>query len=165
MATEIVLVHVLPCTPSQYWELCVLDAEYGRQLFVDALGFRRYDVVRQSDAVHTVDREVLAEPNPAGVPAIARAGLAYRELGRLDRTRSEYVFMTSHPGAASVKTLGRIVCRPSGEVRCERRVEMQIKVGIPVVGPMLEGRIARNARKAYDMSAAFTAAWVGARRA
>jgi hypothetical protein len=157
---NLLLRHVLPCDPSTYWERCVLDPEYSRALFLGPLEFVRYDITEQHDALHTVDRTVHAEPSAKGILALIKSSLPYVEHGRFDRVASEYVYGTTHPGAKSVRTRGRIRVTPMADGHCMRVCEMELEVKIPLMGATAERLIADDAKRAYDISAEFTGRWL-----
>lgn len=150
--------HELACDAETYWK-CVLDGEYGHRLFVDTLHFRRYDASARNSGGH-VERRVEAEPPPDGVPSILRSKLAYVEEGDLDRARSLYSFRTINRAVPTMKVAGWMHAQDVGPGRCVRRCEVHIDVTLLGLGGFVERQIASDMRRSYDVSAAFTDAWV-----
>lgn len=154
--------HVLLCSAKTYWQ-CVLDPEYARALFVDRLGFTRYEVVSQRDMGTCVERVVEACPSAKSVPSMLVKTLPYQERGILTWGASSYTFETTHPGARGASVQGIITCRASHPEVASSSVrvsDLRIHVGVPILGGLLERRIADDLTKAYDESARFTQEWL-----
>ena len=156
---NLALRHSLPCSPADYWR-CVLDEDYGRTLFVGLLGFTRYEVRSQVERNGVVGRIIDAEPARNGVPAMLHKLLPYAEHGTLTRSVGEYLWHTDHATDTS-RTFGRmrVTACQGGSIR---DVEMRIHVAVPVLGGMLEKRIADDAKRAWDASVVFTTQWLRA---
>jgi hypothetical protein len=161
MSLVVALRHELPCDPTTYWERCVLDRDYNRELFLGELGFVRYDILWQRDAVRSVRRSVRAEPSPEGVPGFLKNYLAYVEEGDLDRARSLYSFRTVNEAApGKIDIRGYMHAQAAGSGRCVRTTEIHVEVTMFGLGGFVEKRLAEDLTKSYEKSAEFTARWL-----
>jgi hypothetical protein len=154
--------HELDCDPDTYWEKCVLDDDFNRRFFLEALKFPSYKLLEQKDSGTEVLRRVLVEPTLAGLPGpvkkVVGDSMTYLEEGTYDRSAKRYRFTTAPTGSLKekAKTSGEMFCESRGDKKCLRIARLHVDVKVFMVGGLIEERIVSDLRSSYDKSAQFT---------
>jgi len=164
--TYLVLRHLLPCTPDDYWQT-VTDRDLCKDLFIDRLRFAKYAVIVQNRTPTGIYREVRAIPDPATVPVFLRHAAEYLEIGDLDWRTSVYAFRCTSIVRTGIMVRGTIAMRaaPGAGPRSTRVSELSVDVPILQGGPFVEARMVENLRQSYETSARFVSDWARARLA
>lgn len=160
MSTSISIRHVLPVDEDTYWSKMFNDADYNRRLYLEGLGFVRYEPVSSTtEADGTVVRKLSMEPKndaPAVVQKIA-GSLAYEENGRYSPSERVYRFdITPARLADKVKVRGSIRVEKRGDREIQRIVDVEFDVKMFGVGSVLEGFIEKTNRDNWEKNAVFS---------
>lgn len=153
--------HSFPTDPQTYWTKIFFDEEYNRRLFVDALGFRLYEVLEQrEEADGTKVRKVRVRPAsdpPAAVKKVMGEAPTSVEEGRWDPKTMRYTFHVT-PGTLpdKIKITGETRTEKTGEKSMDRIVSATVAVSIFGIGGILESFIERTMRESYERGAEFT---------
>lgn len=157
--------HEIACDENTYWDKCVLDDEYNKRLYLEALKFQSYELVEQRDEGERVVRKVRAEPRSGNMPGPIKKAIGdsfgYLEEGTYDRKAKRYAFRTI-PAAFpdKVKIQGTMRCETIGPKRVLRVSEIQVDVKVFMIGGMIEERIVGDIKRSFDKAAEFTDIWV-----
>src|SRR5579859_6537144 len=93
---DLTLRHEMNCDEDTYWEKCVFDAEYNRELYLDSLKFPGWKLLEQKDDGKTITRRVHVDPPvgnlPGPVKKVIGDSLSYLEEGTFDRASKRYTF-------------------------------------------------------------------------
>ncbi len=162
---SLALRHVLHCDEDTFWTKCVFDADYNEALYLQVLGFERYEQVGFSDDGETIRRAVHASPKMPAVPEVVKKvlgnSLAYVETGAFSRKARRYTF-TAIPTALAGKatTTGSIAVEMLGPRILGRTVNLTVDVRVFLVGGLIEDQILASLRESYERAASFTDEWV-----
>jgi hypothetical protein len=155
------IVHDLDCSESVFWDKLFLDGEFNRRMFVEALKFAGWRVVRESDkTVDPVEIEVEATPPIGDLPGPLRAivgdGISYREIGKCDRRCRRYtVQVKSNTLGDKLLVDGELSTEAIDENRCRRVFTVRVTAKIFGVGGMLEKRVLADLERNYEASARY----------
>lgn len=158
--------HIIETDPDSFWEM-YFDEAYNEALYRGALKYSIYEVLslsREPDG--SVARRTNNGP-PIELPAaIKKVGTfsSFIEDGRYDAKARRWTSDLS-PGAMAdrAKTHAEVWLEPRGDKRCERFVEIDIKVKIFGVGKLVEKFVEQQTRRLYDDAARFTNEWIADR--
>jgi hypothetical protein len=143
----------------RFWESVFFDEEYNRRLYLDALGFTGFELRENARTDGGWRRVLWAEPGaeaPAPVRKVA-GSIGYTETGRYDPADGVYRFqMRTDRASERIDMRGRIWAEARSDATCERVVELEVAVDIPVIGGSVERFIERTNRESYRKAAAFT---------
>ena len=165
---EITARHELDCSIQDYWEKCVFDPEFNQKLYVERLHFNSFVPGPSVDTAERRTKKCTMEPDLAGIPGPAKKvigdALRYTEDGYLDKKSMRY-YSSITPSAFADKTHvdAELWCEPSptGDAnKCVRVARVKVEVKVFVVGSMVEDKIIKDLRSAYDAEAAFVREWV-----
>jgi hypothetical protein len=151
-----------------YWGRVFFDPEFNRSLFVECLGFTRYEVLEERrDADGTIHKRVECVPKvelPAAARKIFGQSAGYTEIGTFDpKTKKYRVEVIANMAADKIKTHSEIWVEPrggAGDKRCERIVTVDNTVKVFGLGTLLEGFIEQQTRDSYNRGADFTNRWI-----
>lgn len=134
----------IPMLPAQFWDLFFSDA-FTTRLYA-ALPIQKHRLVEKtiSEDGGVITRKQWIEP-AAAVPSWAAAwvpSMAYHEIHRLDRTRSE-MLMLVEPEHAKERFDFRALCNvtPLGDMASQRVVKGHLHVRAPLIGGKIERMI------------------------
>jgi len=159
--TEARIIHELACNEAMFWDRLFFDAEFNRRLFLEALKFNGWRVLRQIEiSPDIVERELEVKPAigdlPGPIRAIIGEGLSYRELGRYDRSRRRYSVKANSPAMGDKLLVeGELYTEPLGDQRCRRIFAVRVVAKIFGVGSMIEKRVIADIEQNYSDSAKF----------
>lgn len=134
----------IPMLPAQFWDLFFSD-EFTTRLYA-ALPIQKHRLVEKtiSEDGSVITRKQWVEP-AAAVPPWAAAwvpSMAYHEIHRLDRGRSE-LLMLVEPAHARERFDFRAVCKVTqiGTTASQRVVKGHVQVRAPLIGGKIERMI------------------------
>lgn len=165
MATKFTLRNTFETDADTYWSKVFFDPEYNKRLYLDALGFKGFellDLTGEHGGVRT--RKIKVEPKtdaPAVVTKLIGGDITYVEEGRFDPATKIWSFQTV-PSKLSdkIRITGKFWVEPRGDKRIERLCETDIEVKIFGVGGTVEGFIEKTTRDSYAKTEAFTNAFI-----
>lgn len=156
--------HTFDCDVDTFWKKFFLDEEFNRQLFIDRLGFSKWQVVRSEETPDGLKRVVEAAPSTKDIPGPLKKalqnGLGYREEGEWARSKSLYtlrVIPASLPDQIEITGQMRVTPEGSG---CRRTYDAFVNARIFMVGGLLEGRLLSDVATSYDAAAEFSREWL-----
>ncbi len=160
--------HIYDCDEDSFWSDIVFDREYNRQLYIEHLKFKQWEVVSFEESDSQITREVVVRPVTGEMPkALAKVvgdNLGFREEGVFDKKSKRYTFRIIPNRLADKLTIeGEIYVQARGDERCERFVELTVKASVFGVGSMLEKRIIADTQESYDKGFAFACRYLAAR--
>lgn len=157
---QIRLEHTIDLTADQFFDRIYFNEEFNRRLH-EELGFRERVVLEQVDQGDTIFRRVRQVPLH-DIPdpfkkALRGASLAYEEetLYHKAQQRADIVVISSIK-PDKVKVSGTFWIETDGPDRCKRLFDVDVKVNIFAVGPMVEKLILKDIVKGHDKSADVT---------
>lgn len=156
--------HTFECDVDTYWNKFFLDEEFNRQLFIDRLGFSKWELVRSEETADGVKRVVEASPSTKDIPGplkkVLQNGLGYREEGVWSRSKSLYTLRVTPASLPDqIEITGEMRVTPEG-TGCRRTYDAFVSARIFMVGGLLEGRLLADVEKSYDEAAAFSREWL-----
>ena len=151
-----------------YWSKIFFDADYNRNLYVETLGFKQWEIKELTGEWGTArTRKQFLEPKseaPAVVQKLVGGSITYQEEGRFDPTTNIWTYQISLSKMADkVRIGGKFWVEPRGEKRIERICEVDITVSIPLVGGTVERFIEAETRASYEKTTVFTNNWIAAK--
>jgi hypothetical protein len=156
MATTFTMRDEINCTPERFWEL-FWDAELQKRIFLEELGFPKWEVVSHEDRDSEIVRVVKAVPKldaPAAVTKVLGSGFGYTEEGRYDKATKTYRFAIKPSTLADkLKNEGTVKCEAKGDAKCTRIVEVLAEAKIMMIGGMIEKMTEKSTRDGWAMSA------------
>lgn len=160
MAISFEVRHKFDVDADTFWDKVFFDEEYNRRLYIEALGFRSFEVEkldRRDDG--TVTRRIRLVPQedaPGPIKKILGGEFAYIEEGSFDPQKKLWTYRIQPSTMADkVDTHGQFWVEPTaGGV--ERVCTVNLSVKVFGVGKLAEGFIEKQTRKNYDLAAAFT---------
>ena len=164
MTTKTTIRHELPIDEDTYWTKLFHDEGYTRRLYVEALGFRKYEPIRkEKEADGDVVRRYAMEP-PTELPGVIRkiAGdPSYVEEGRWSAKDRVYRFtITPKAMPEKVRINGTLRIEKRGEKKIERVIELEIEAKMFGVGGVLESFIEKTNRENWDKNAVFSRKYI-----
>ena len=158
------VVHRFDCSAETYWRAIFLADEFNRTLFLERLGFQRWEVVQLVEAGQQLTRELEAEPPVGKVPGplkrVLASGTGYREKGTLDFAASRYSFSAVTHSLADRLSIDGSIQVTDVDGGCERSCSFTAKARLFGVGGLLEQSVLDGMAKSYDKSAEFTKDWL-----
>lgn len=165
MANRFTLRNVFETDADSYWSKVFFDPEYNKRLYLDALGFKGFELLEltgEHGGVRT--RRIRVEPKtdaPAVVSKLIGGDITYVEDGRFDPKTQIWSFTTTPSKLADkIRISGKFWVEPRGEKRIERACETEIEVKIFGVGGAVESFIEKTTRDSYAKTEAFTNAFI-----
>jgi hypothetical protein len=148
-----------------FWNRVFFDDEYNRRLYMDALAFKRFEVLSQTGGPgETRTRTMVTEPKteaPAVVQKLVGGSFSYTEQGSWDpRTKIWTYAITTSKLSDKVKVGGRYWCEPLGDKRLERVCEIELEVKVFGVGGVIEQFMEKTTRESYEDTTRFTNAFI-----
>lgn len=148
-------VHGLRCKSDAYLR-CVLDDEYNRRLYVDALkyaGFRTLERVREDNFEV---RRSQVYPAPATTPSVILKvfdDLSYVEEAKLDPAKNHVALnFVAKSLTERIKIFGEITCVDRSDGTCERTATMSVDARILGIGGILERSIMADMARGYELA-------------
>lgn len=148
-----------------FWNRVFFDDEYNRRLYMDALAFKRFEVLSQTGGPgETRTRTMVTEPKteaPAVVQKLVGGSFSYTEQGSWDpRTKVWTYAITTSKLSDKVKVGGRYWCELLGDKRLERVCEIELEVKVFGVGGVIEQFMEKTTRESYEDTTRFTNAFI-----
>jgi hypothetical protein len=148
-----------------YWSKVFFDPEYNRGLYVDALQFKKWELVEltgEPGGVRT--RKQNLEPKsdaPAVVQKLVGGSISYVEQGRFDPDGRIWTYTIKLSKLSDKVTIGgKFWVEPRGDKRIERLCDVDISVNIFGVGGVVEKFVEKETRDSYEKATAYTNAWL-----
>lgn len=144
-----------------YWNRVFFDPEYNRRLYLEALGFKGFELIELTGQPgERRTRRMKTEPAadaPAVVKKLIGDSLVYAESGTFDPEAKVWTYEIKPNKLTDKVTIGgRLYAQPKGEKRCERVAQIEVTVKVFGVGGAVEKFIERTTRDSYVKAAAFT---------
>lgn len=163
--TDVRITHEIGCNEETFWNKCFFDEEFNRKLFLEALGFPVYRILKQENRDDAVVRSIETQPKLENMPGpmkkIVGEKLSYVESGTFTRATRRYEFaIVPSTLADKTKIQGVMYCEPIGDNKIRRVVEIAIDIKVFAVGKMIEEKTAQDTRASYDKAAVFTNQWI-----
>ncbi len=161
MTVKLSVMHELPCTPAQFWEI-YWDVGFQQKL-AEVARLKEYTVVSDEDSVTCRIASVFISPQRE-FPSVVRrmvknATAAFVEDRRWVKAES-CVYWNVRPqaleGRANCKGTLRVTATATG---CERLIEGVVTVRLMGVGSLIERLIATNVSESMNASAQLIADW------
>lgn len=157
--------NVFETDKDTFWNKLFFDEEYNRRLYLDALGFKGFELLEltgEPGGVRT--RRIRTEPKseaPAVVTKLIGGDISYTEEGRFDPATGiwKYEIKTSKL-TDKISITGTFWVEPRGDKKIERFCENDIQVKIFGVGGTVESFIEKTTRDSYAKTEAFTNAFI-----
>lgn len=153
--------HDLACDDARFWKL-YFDRDFSAEMF-RALGFPRWEVVKQEEDEKRIERIVSATPKldvPGPIAKLLGPGFSYREEGVFDRADKAFRFAMKTPLEGKLRTEGVLRCEPKGEGACVRVVDLRAEAKLFGLGGMLEAATEKSLRAGWNDSAVFINQWL-----
>lgn len=155
----------LDCPPERFWRL-YFDDEFNRQIFVEGLGWDAPTVTEFRSDEREIVRNLSAAPKlelPGRVAKLIGDQLGYREWGRFDRAKGEFVFrQRTNIFGEKIKLGGKMWAEPIGDARMRWRTQMSVECSMLGVGGLLERTAEQNIDKSFATNARFWNRWLAA---
>jgi hypothetical protein len=162
--------HVYDCSAEVFWNQIFLDEEYNQKLFLDALHYGVWRVLRSEERGNELHRVLEASPPlPKDLPKVLEKllsdGLGYEEHGVLDRAKQRYRVDVKPRSLANKLTIqGELSTEAISERSCRRIYLARAEARVLGVGGMIEQLLLDEIAKSYDKSAVFTNRWIAERK-
>lgn len=158
---EVRIVHTYECSEDTFWGKIFLDREYNRRLFLEALGFPRWEVLSEEDGPDEVKRVVEVTPKLGDLPGplkkILGDGLSYKEEGVFDKKTRRYVSkVIPNRMADKLHVRGEMTTEKLGDNQCRRVFVCTVKADVFGIGGMIEKRTIADMEASYAIAARFT---------
>lgn len=148
-----------------YWSKIFFDPEYNRGLYVEALQFKKWELVEltgEPGGVRT--RKQNLEPKsdaPAVVQKLVGGSIGYVEQGRFEPNGRIWTYNVQLSKLADKVTIGgKFWVEPRGDKRIERFCDVDISVNIFGVGGVVEKFVEKETRDSYEKATAYTNQWI-----
>jgi len=167
---ELEMESVYACDVHTFWEDFYFLKDYGRAVYVDGLGFKRWELQSAQDDGQTLSRVVLlekplAEKFPKALRKLAGESLVFTEHGTFDRSRGVYdLTLVADRFQKNGRVKGRVTAEPHPE-GCLRRVHLEVKVNMLGLGKLIEGTLLEAFASGYRDGVQFGNAMLAARPA
>jgi hypothetical protein len=157
--------HVFDTDQDTYWERVFFDPEYNRRLYLEALGFKSFELLEmQGGPGELRTRKIRIEPKSDAPPVVQKlvgGSLTYIEEGRWDPSSRIWTYKIATSKLADKLHIGGTFwVEPRGDKKIERFCEVQLEVRIFGVGSIVEGFIEKTTRENYEEAARFTSAYI-----
>ncbi|MFN7699286.1 MAG: DUF2505 domain-containing protein [Deltaproteobacteria bacterium] len=148
-----------------YWSKIFFYGDYNRGLYVEALQFRKWELVELTgEPGGARTRKQNLEPKsdaPAVVQKLVGGSISYVEQGRFDPASRIWTYdITLSKLADKVRIGGKFWVEPRGDKRIERICEVDISVNIFGVGGIVEKFVESETRDSYEKATVFTNDWI-----
>lgn len=160
--------HVFNTDVNTFWTKVFFDPDYGRNLYLNALGFVNYETLEitgEPGGIRT--RKTRMEPKneaPAFLTKLIGGTLVYTEEGTFDPQSGVWSFrMSTNRLSDKVHISGKYYCKDKGPKQLERILETDLRVSVFGVGGTIEKFIEGETRKSYELTTAFTNRWIAER--
>jgi hypothetical protein len=162
--SEITLRHDIETDEDTFWWKVVFDEAFNKKLYVDRLGFHKWNVLETKDGADVLTRRVEVDPPIGDLPGplkkVIGDRLSYMEEGTFDKKTKRYRFkVTPSTLAEKTKISGEMWCEAKGD-RSDKKItrvcRISVEVKVFIVGGMLEERILSDLRVSYDKGTSFT---------
>lgn len=148
-----------------YWSKIFFDPEYNRGLYVDALQFKKWELVELTgEPGGPRTRKQLLEPKsdaPAVIQKLVGGSLSYMEEGSFEPATRIWTYrITLSKLADKVRIGGKFWVEPRGDKRIERICDVDLNVDIFGVGGVVEKFIEKETRESYEKATVYTNDWI-----
>ncbi len=164
------LKHTFNTDVDTFWSKVFFDEAYNRRLYLEALGFRGFEVLELTKHPDgSVTRRVKTTPKedaPAAVKKLIGAELAYTETGRFDPTTKKWkyeIVPSQMANKVSIKGeywLDPAADGPDGQKRVLRTCTVDLEVKVPFIGSIVEAFIEGQTKTSYELAEKFTNSYI-----
>ena len=158
---EITLRHDFATDEDTYWAKCVFDADFNREMYIEALKFPTWKLLDSKDDDAKIWRKVQVDPPvgnlPGPVKKVIGDRLSYVEEGTFDKKTKRYAFKVQPSTMADkTKVAGEMWVEKVGDKKITRVTKISVEVKVFMVGGLVEERILSDLRTSYDKGSTFT---------
>ena len=158
------LVHEFECSPETFWNKVNFDKEMNQKMFLEALGFPKYELLELRESDTEIFRRVVTAPKidlPGAIRKLVGSNFHYNEEMRYDRKTGIATFKTI-PSTLAEKFLseGTMRMEALGPNRCRRTTDFRVEAKIPLLGGTIENITEKTVRDGYDKGAVFMNKWI-----
>lgn len=160
---RISLEHTIHCTQERFWEV-FFDPAYNRELYLEHLGFARFEILEQREVAGGVHRRVSAQPSlqlPKALAKLVGEGFSYEETGKLD-AKGQLWSWTMQPSALGdkLRNHGSMRLEAVGDDRVKRVTELVCEARVFGLAGMIESMNEKELRSGWNKSAVFMNRWL-----
>lgn len=157
--------HVYECDEDRFWSEIIFGTDFNRELFIDHLQFKQWEVASFEESDTEIRREVHVQPVTGELPAMLKKvvgdNLGYTEHGVFDKKTKRYTIRIVPNRLGDKLHINAVITVASrGEGRCERTLDLDVQAKIFGVGAMVEKRIIADTRDSYDKSYSFSKSYL-----
>ena len=157
--------HVFDCDIDTYWDKIFFDDEFNRALYVEHLGFPKWDGTILEDNERVLKRDAVIKPPALNVPKplqkIAGGDFGYTEHGTFDRKTKRFsIDVTSNAMPDKTNIKGEVWLEKVDDKRSRRIAEFRVEVKIMMVGKIAEKMITSDIEKELGRGGKFTNQWI-----
>ncbi len=156
--------HTINAKPEVFFEKVFLDREFNDKLYLEFLQMKGFSIERldfEDSKVFKRTRVTPKQDAPGFVKKVINGELSYIEDGVLDRKSNVYTYSTVTSVAADrIKVEGDVIAKPLGDDKCERTVNITVRVKVPLIGGKLERFVGEQLKSNFDKGAAYTNQWI-----
>lgn len=161
---SITIRHTFNCDVDTFWEKIFKNAEFNKELYLQALKFDGYDILEEREDAGKLHRKVRTAPRseaPKAVKKVLGDSLTYIEEGVWDPETKRYSYKVIPSTLAEKSEIdGELWAEPRGDNKCERICKVNIKVKIFGVGKLVESFVEKTTADSYDEAAKFTNSYI-----
>ena len=161
MPSSVRIVHTYNVSEDTFWDKLFFDDEYNRRLYLEALKFYDWKLVKHEDKGEQVHRSIDVAPRLGDLPGpmkkVLGENIRYTEAGVLDKATRRYK-ISIIPSALAGKLLvsGELYTEAIDDKQCRRVFEATVEVKVFGLGGMMEKRFVADLEKSYAVGAKFT---------
>ena len=158
------IAHPINISADEFFEKIYYNEEFSDALY-KKLKFKERKLLTMEDRDGEIYREVLQVPErdlPGAVKKLLGASrLEYTEQTTFKKGGLEAdVKVVTSIKPDKIKVRGRFWVEPMGEGKCNRCLELEVKVGIFGIGGLVERTIIDELKKSYEFAAGYTNDWL-----
>ena len=159
--------HILEVAPVTFFDRVFFDLEFNERLFREALEVKDVEVLELVAEGDLRRKRIRVTPRPRMEPPAVlrralRGELSYLEEGSWSRQDSVYRYAVRTSIASErIRIAGSVRASAFGEGRCERTVEIDVEVALPLIGGQLERFVVEQLRGSLERGASFANEWIG----
>lgn len=153
--------HTFNTSVDSYWNEIFFSEEYNTRLYTEALGFKGFEMIELTGSAGERRTRTMRTEPAADAPTVVRKligdSLTYTDRGEwLPETKIWTYEIETSKLPDKIHIGGTLWAEPRGEGKCERIVEIEIRVDVFGVGRVIERYIEKTTRASYTKASKFT---------
>lgn len=156
--------HVYGCDEEAFWNRIVWNYDFNRSLYLEHLGFERWEEVERTDGDDENRRAVEVVPPKPDLPAVlaklVKGGLGYRQEDVLDKRAGVMRSRITTHSSDKIHIRGETRTEPASDGKIRRIFTVDVDVKIFGVSGIAEKRVLDEMRKGYDAGAKYANEWL-----